>query len=150
MCFFYGSLMNYWSFLYLVSALTPLEFQSAVLSLNPGGLYLYFFHFLFSFSFLFFSSRHLFHVVHIFIFHGHRHLLRPQTLSPLALCSISLHTLHPPVLLLFPTRFPFSLPVSPGYIIPITMVLFFFCNGFFLNLHSHLSPPLPLATSPLK
>lgn len=54
MCFFYGSLMNYWSFLYLVSALTPLKFQSAVLSLNPGGLYLFFF--IFCFHFLFFFS----------------------------------------------------------------------------------------------
>lgn len=137
----------------------PLEFQSAVLSLCKG-LFLFFI-FMFSFSFYFLSSRHLFHVVYIFTFHGHCRLFHPQSLSP----SLALHTVHPRTLFLrlmspvFPTRFSFS---SSVFTAPATLyslqwgclpcLFFFFCILFKSPLPSPYLPLLLLllATTPLK
>lgn len=70
-------------------------------------------------------------------------------------CAVYPYTLAPTSVSCFLNTFSFFSPstVSPCYIILLTMVLpslpfFFFCSGFFLNLHSHLYiPPLPSNTT---
>lgn len=75
----------------------------------------------------------------------------PPSNSPLALCSVSLHALHPPVLPVLPLYSLFSLSffrlhhIIPPYNGALRLAFFFFffsCSGFFLNLHSHLSVSL--------
>lgn len=139
LCVFCGSLMNYWSFFYLVSAQLFFRIQKCCF-LSEHSWIVFFFVFLFLFLYIPYT------------------LSRPPPNSPLAQCSVSLRPLHPPVLPPLPLYSLFSL--SRCHIIPFTMVLpspclFFFipCSGFFLNLHSHLSTslnPLSLAASPLK
>lgn len=139
----------------------PLEFQSALLSLCTGGLFLFFIFIFFPFYFL--SSRRLFHVVYIFVFRGHCRLFHPQSLSP----SLALHTVYPRTLSLrlmlpvFPTRFSFSFSAftAPATLYPLQWGclpcrLFFFLPVVFSSPLS--SPYLPLllllllATTPLK
>lgn len=76
----------------------------------------------FPLHFLFlFSSRCL--SVHVFILYAQCRL-SPLLNSRLAMCSTSLHALHPPLLAVFPLYSLFSLTVfSLRHIIPLTMVL---------------------------
>lgn len=112
LCVFCGSLMNYWSFFYLVSAQLFFRIQKCCF-LSEHSWIVSFFVFLFLFLYIPYT------------------LSRPPPNSPLAQCSVSLRPLHPPVLPPLPLYSLFSL--SRCHIIPFTMVLPSPCL-FFLSL----------------
>lgn len=113
LCVFCGSLMNYWSFFYLVSAQLFFRIQKCCF-LSEHSWIVFFFVFLFLFLYIPYT------------------LSRPPPNSPLAQCSVSLRPLHPPVLPPLPLYSLFSL--SRCHIIPFTMVLPSPCHFFFYPL----------------
>lgn len=139
LCVFCGSLMNYWSFFYLVSAQLFFRIQKCCFLSEHSWIVFFLFSSFFS-----------------FIFHTHCPVLPPTLLWPSVVYPCVLCT-HPCWLLsLF---IPYSLSAAatsyPLQWCSLRLAIFFFipCSGFFLNLHSHLSTslnPLSLAASPLK